>query len=480
MAERTPVQKTLRSSARFGLWGSFAVTTGLFLLLSPWVQRALNLGIDTEWSTFDFAAERSVQHLQALLRIDTTEQTGSELQAANYLADVVREAGIEPTVEALIEDRANFWAIIEGQSSEALVLHSHLDTDPIRQPDRWEFGPFSGEIEGPWIYGRGAFDMKSVASAQLEAFLRVREKIETTGEIPERSLILLATSSEETGSHLGAQWIVRMYPELVDRTWALLTEGGVVEATDRETIKYWGTAFAQKHFAEVWVCTRTRQRLEDLYEDLSTRGHLIDDLSLTEPAREFLRSYAPSREETSFARILSDPDSALENIEDFLFLPAYMQALFRDEVHAFPIEKDPGTQGFRMRLMVHLRPGQDLNRAMKRLLPEWMTHGLGMTVEGPFGAAASSPLDHPAYEGIQELLRERFETEATGPFFLTLYANDSRFFRGAGVPSYGFSPFLALATDAATINGPDERIALPAFVGGVDLYVELVDALLKR
>lgn len=480
MTERTPLQKALRSSARVGLWASFAVTTGLFLLLSPWVNRALSFGLDTEWNDYDFEGDRSVRNLQALLRVDTTDATGNEFEAAQYIASVLRSAGIEPTVEPLIENRANLWAVIEGRSPEALVLHAHLDTDPIREPEAWNFEPFGGEIDGPWIYGRGAFDMKSVLAAQLEAFLRVQERIDATGERPQRSLMLLATSSEETGSHLGAQWIVRQHPELLERAWALLTEGGVVEATDRRTIKYWGTSFAQKHYAEVWVCSRTRERLEDLYEDLSTRGHLLDDLSLSEPVREFLARYAPTREEISFRRILSDPETALWDLQDFAFLPPYMQALYRDEVHAFPIEEDPETLGYRMRLMVHLRPGQELEPALDRLLPPWMVHGLGMTVEGPFGAPTTSPLDHPVFTGIQEELRQRFDTEATGPFFLSLYANDARFFRLAGVPSYGFSPFLALATDAATINGPDERIALPAFVGGVELYSDLVTALLER
>ena len=481
MAERTPLQKALRSSARLGLWGSFVVTTGLFLLLSPWVQRALNFGLDTDWSNFDFAAERSVQNLQALLQIDTTEQTGSELAAANYLAGVLREAGIEPTVEELIEERANVWAFIEGKSPEALILHSHLDTDPIRQPERWKFEPFGGEIDPPWIYGRGAFDMKSVTSAQLEAFLRVQQTIDETGELPERSLMLLATSSEETGSHLGAQWIVRQHPELMD------TGVGVADRGRRRRSHRSQDDQVLGHV----VHAETLRRGLGLHPDAAaSRGSVRRPVDPGPPDRRPFSHRASARVlalvrtderrglvQSGSSRILI---SLSRILEDFFFLPPYMQALFRDEVHAFPIEEDPGTQGYRMRMIVHLRPGQDLERAMDRLLPDWMVHGLGMTVEGPFGAPVSSPLDHPVFTGIQEILRERFDTVATGPFFLSLYANDSRFFRGAGIPSYGFSPFLALATDAATINGPDERIALPAFVGGVDLYHEVVVSLLQR
>ena len=478
MKVRSPLEARLRNAARAGLYGSFLLTTGLFFLLMPWVSKALDFSLDTAWHDMDFEAEPSVQLLQALLRVDTTEATGSEVEAVRLLAAVLEDAGAQVTVEILGPTRANLWSIIEGESPEALVLHSHIDTDPIREPERWTHGPFSGDIESPWIYGRGAFDMKSVAAAQTTAFLDVLERARATGTRPKRSLVLLATSSEETGSHLGAQWIVKRHPELVGRFWALLTEGGVVELTDRDTIKYWGTSFAQKHFAQVTACALRRERLEDLYADLSDRGHLLTGLDLSQAARDFLAAYAPSRQEISFRRILSAPDGALTNLEDFAFLPLYMQALYRNEIHAFPIEASPDGSGYSMRMLVHLQPGDELEAALVDLLPEWMTHGIGLQIEQPLGSPAASPLDHPVFVGIQDHLRGRFETEATGPYFLSYYANDSRFFRAAGIPSYGFSPFMALSTDAATINGPDERIALPAFVGGVELYRELVPELL--
>ncbi len=474
MATRSPLENQLRTAARAGLYVSLALTTGLFLLSRPWIGRALDLGLDTSWFDFDFEAERSVQHLQALLQIDTTEQTGREIDAARYLESVVEAAGIPARVEELVEGRANFWAILEGQSPEALVLHSHIDTDPIRRPQDWEKDPFSGEIEKPWIYGRGAFDMKSVTSAQLESFLRIKEWMDRTGSRPERSLILLATSSEETGSHLGAQHILHRYPELVSRFWGLLTEGGVVELIDRETIKYWGTSFAQKRFVQVWACSPSEQRLRDFYDDLVWREHLLTDLALSEEVLTFLESYAPTREEVSIRRILSDPESALWNLEDFVFLPDYMKALYRSEVHAFPIEEDPDSSGYRMQLMLHLRSDAVFEEVLPELLPEWMVHGIALTFDGPLGSADASPLDHPVFQTVQEALQREHGPAPMGPFFLSFYANDSRFFRTAGVPSYGFSPFIALSTDAATINGPDERIALPAFVSGVELYQRVV------
>ncbi len=46
------------------------------------------------------------------------------------------------------------------------MLHNHIDVAAV-EPKDWFSPPFEARIELPWIYGRGMFDMKSVAIAQL-------------------------------------------------------------------------------------------------------------------------------------------------------------------------------------------------------------------------------------------------------------------------------------------------------------------------
>ena len=44
----------------------------------------------------------------------------------------------------------------------------------------------------------------------------------------------------------------------------------------------------------------------------------------------------------------------------------------------------------------------------------------------------------------------------------------------AGIPSYGFSPFLVTVTDTMGIARANERMPLPGFVQGVEIYRKLV------
>jgi acetylornithine deacetylase/succinyl-diaminopimelate desuccinylase-like protein len=58
--------------------------------------------------------------------------------------------------------------------------------------------------------------------------------------------------------------------------------------------------------------------------------------------------------------------------------------------------------------------------------------------------------------------------------FLPWTATDARFFRAHGIPSFGFSPFLVLTTDTIRVDQTGERISVPDFVDGVELYREIL------
>ena len=91
------------------------------------------------------------------------------------------------------------------------------------------------------------------------------------------------------------------------------------------------------------------------------------------------------------------------------------------------------------------------------------------------GCRRSSPVDHPIMVTISELLEARY-----GTVLQRSLLPDSQHQRRSPVPrprhpqSYGFSPFLVLSTDTMGVGGVNEGIALPAFLDGVEVYVELV------
>ena len=465
----SPRQKLRR---RVLLHGSMVVLIVGLVVAITLLKKAAPKTMDDTWEDVDYASLPEVQLLQDYVRVDTSASTGSEIAGALFLADKLRAAGIEPHIERLGEKKANLWAILEGESPEALVLHSHIDVFDVEDPEAWVHPPYAAVIDRAWIYGRGVFDMKSVTIAQLEALIEIKK----SGRRPAKSIIFLATGSEEIGSELGAQWVLAQHPELAERFGVVLTEGGVVEAVSHEEVKYWGVEFGQKHFAEALACSSDRQRLEQLMADIHAHTDANFELRLTDEVLKFLSSYAASRDNLDFERILADTRRILDHPTEFFSLPPYLRALFREDVATFQVEEDP-EGGYRLRMFVHLLPGSDFEEVRSRLLPDWITQGVTLTQRLPLGTDSGSPVDHPAFETLARLLEEHHPDTAVGPYFLAWSATDARFFRQAGIPSYGFSPFLIFTTDTLRKDTLNERLGLTGFVGGVELYKEAVQRL---
>jgi acetylornithine deacetylase/succinyl-diaminopimelate desuccinylase-like protein len=473
MRSYSPFERRLRAAARAALYGSLALVGLVVLALSWGADFATRRGRPLVFTLREDRASEEVRLLQEYVRIDTSETTGSVIEGAEFLASRLASFGLEPHVERLGERWANVWAVVEGEEPGALVLHNHIDVSDAGDPRRWRHPAFSAALDGPFLYGRGAFDMKSLATAQL---LAVRDAAHRGGR-PRRSLVFLATGSEERGSELGAQWILREHPELVERFWAVLTEGGVVEPVDVDKVKYWGIETGQKRFAYGLACSPSRERLEQLASDLRQWQRFAWQPRLHPSVEAFLLAYGPSRDRPSRQAILDRLRTRPFDAAYFASQPRYLRALFLDELVSFPVEPDPGG-GWRMRLVAILLPDASPAASYARLLPDWLTHGVALSLGQPLGAAAGSPEAHEVFATLAAATREAHPGAAVGPHFLAWSVTDARFFRERGIPAYGYSPFLFFSTESLRADRENERINVPGYIAGVELYRDVVRELL--
>ena len=146
--------------------------------------------------------ESATHHLQALLRLNTMTPPGNEKIAANYIAGVIREAGID-NVQVLeaAPNRATVVARLQAENptGRPILLMGHTDVVTV-EPERWDHDPFGGEIIDGEIWGRGALDMKSQVASELAVFLALADG----GIALERDLIFVAFADEETGE----EWVI--------------------------------------------------------------------------------------------------------------------------------------------------------------------------------------------------------------------------------------------------------------------------------
>ncbi|ALC26441.1 M20/M25/M40 family metallo-hydrolase [Streptomyces bacillaris] len=172
------------------------------------------------------ALDEVVTFTSELIRIDTTNRGGGDCRerpAAEYAAERLADAGIEPTLLERTPGRTNVVARIPGTdpSADALLVHGHLDVVPA-EPADWSVHPFSGEIRDGVVWGRGAVDMKNM-DAMILATVRgwARE-----GFRPPRDIVIAFTADEEDSAADGSGFLADQHPDLFEGCTEGISESG--------------------------------------------------------------------------------------------------------------------------------------------------------------------------------------------------------------------------------------------------------------
>jgi acetylornithine deacetylase/succinyl-diaminopimelate desuccinylase-like protein len=182
----------------------------------------------------------TLEHFRTLLQFDTSDPPGREIPAANYLREVLEDAGIEVEMYALNPDRPNVVARLRGNGNkEPLLLMAHTDVVNV-DPEKWTFPPFSATVDGGYVYGRGAVDDKD----NLTAALMVMLELKRLNVALDRDVIFLAESGEEGATENGIEFMVENHFDSIDAEFCL-AEGGSVARVNRE-VQYAGIQTVEK------------------------------------------------------------------------------------------------------------------------------------------------------------------------------------------------------------------------------------------
>src|SRR3954454_16529179 len=191
--------------------------------------------------------------LQRLIRFKTVNPPGAERECQEHLAGILRDAGFEVELLGRTEERPNLVARLRGeQDGLRLVLLSHVDT-VLADPGDWQRDPWSGEIAGGELWGRGAQDMKNHTAAEVIAAVSLARE----GWRPARGeLMVVTTVDEETGGGEGAVWLCENHPDTVRCDYVLNEGGGTVIPFDDTPV--YGVCVAEKGVFRFTLTTRGR------------------------------------------------------------------------------------------------------------------------------------------------------------------------------------------------------------------------------
>jgi acetylornithine deacetylase/succinyl-diaminopimelate desuccinylase-like protein len=429
--------------------------------------------------------ERPVELLQSLLRFDTTNPPGNEGACIGYVRDVLAAYGIESTILAKDPNRPNLVARLAGQGTAApLLLQGHVDV-VTTVGQEWQRPPFAGEVADGFIWGRGAIDMKGGVAMMLAAFLRARAQ---SWSLP-GDVVLAVMPDEETGSPLGAAFLVDEHAELFGGIrYAIGELGGFsFELGGR---RFYLIQVAEKVGAPVrlivrgpgghgsmpmrggamarlgTVLRRLEERRPPIHVTPVTR-QMVETMAaaVSEPLRSTLQATLdPKRADDAFP-MLGALSRVLEPSLRHMVNPTVVRGGEKSNVIPSEITLD---------LDVRLLPGfgtEDVVPELRAIV------GAEVEIE-PRRQVARSQAGEPdltLFPLLTEIIREQDPEGVPVPFMMS-GGTDGRFFARLGIQPYGYLPMkLPPGFDfLKTVHAADERITVEAIELGTNAIGEVL------
>ncbi|MFJ2185289.1 M20/M25/M40 family metallo-hydrolase [Streptomyces anulatus] len=423
------------------------------------------------------ALDEVVTFTSELIRIDTTNRGGGDCRerpAAEYVAQRLADAGIEPTLLERTPGRTNVVARIPGTdpTADALLVHGHLDVVPA-EPADWSVHPFSGEVSDGVVWGRGAVDMKNM-DAMVLSVVRCWAR---EGFRPRRDIVIAYTADEEDSAADGSGFLADQHPELFEGCTEGISESGAFTFHAGDGLSLYPIAAGErgtgwlKLTAEGRAGHGSKVNRENAVSALAAAVARIGEhewpIRLTPTVRAAISEIA------ALHGITADLDDPGFDVAQLLGKLGPAASLVENTVRnsSNPTMLDAGYK-------VNVIPGHATAFIDGRMVPggDDEFHATLDRLTGPSVSwefyhreqALTAPVDSPTYAKLRAAV-ERFDPDAhTVPYCMS-GGTDAKQFARLGITGYGFTPLkLPVGFDYQRLfHGVDERVPVDALHFGV-------------
>ncbi|GGT38056.1 MULTISPECIES: M20/M25/M40 family metallo-hydrolase [Streptomyces] len=423
------------------------------------------------------ALDESVTFTSELIRIDTTNRGGGDCRerpAAEYVAERLAAAGLEPTLLERTPGRTNVVARIAGTdpSADALLVHGHLDVVPAEAGD-WTVHPFSGEVRDGVVWGRGAIDMKNM-DAMVLAVVRAWAR---TGVRPRRDIVIAYTADEEASAEDGSGFLADRHAELFEGCTEGISESGAFTFHAGPDMPLYPIAAGERGTAWLKLTARGKaghgskvnkaNAVSALAAAVARIGEHRWPVRLTPTVRAALTEIA------ALYGIRADLDAPGFDVDELLGKLGPAAALVEPTVRnsSNPTMLEAGYK-------VNVIPGHATAFIDGRMVPggedEFHTtldRLTGPDVDWEFHhreVPLQAPVDSPTFAKLRAAV-ERFDPDGHVVPYCMSGGTDAKQFSRLGITGYGFSPLkLPAGFDyQALFHGVDERVPVEALHFGV-------------
>lgn len=387
--------------------------------------------------------------------------------------------------------RINGYGLVlhmKGMNRDALPLLflAHYDVVPVEDQamEAWRYPPFSGTVADGYIWGRGAYDDKSMVIALYETLEGILEK----GQQPERDIYVAIGFDEELGGHLGAPRIARFFKDQNLRFECILDEGGMcLEGFFPEChnpIAFVGVG--EKGHINLKMTVRgpgghaavppSQTAVNGLVEVLARLAEHPMPPRIAPPIGDLLQTIAPFYK-MGKAQIFSRPELAAPLIHRAFSKTPFTAAMVRTTVVPTILEcgQTVGALPNAASVIFNCRtlPG-DTSEDIIGYLQEFSgKYTLEFEVLLEQVATPLSDYSAKTFDYLATCIEMDFPDTVVVPY-LTLGGTDARHYQDLSDAVFRFVPVLTSPAERAGIHGIDERLSITGLGQAIDFLTDFI------
>ncbi len=417
--------------------------------------------------------EQARRHLIALINIDTSLPEPDETAAVRYLYKELNKHHIDWEFLSPRKGTANLLARLAGSDPQAkpLLLISHLDTQAAGE--NWNFPPYKATLKDGNIYGLGSTDAKNYTAMHLALFTQIKD----SGKTPQRDIIFLATSGEESGSGTGLKWLGETQWDKIAPGYALNEGGGILRSPNSgDTL-----VFAEAG-TKMYMDLKITATGETGHASLPVQDHAVYHLSealskltrfnptarLTPVTKTFFSRLAPTQDpdaQTTIHLLLSGTPQEQQMAADIMSQDPFFRSQLKDTLNPVNLSSGPDTGAnvpeASALVNARLLPGTDPEAFVEEIRnflgeDERISIEILEQPELPFPAAMDGT--DPLFAAISDTAQRMWPGAVAVPG-MSPASGDGEFLRRLGVITYGLGPTLDPTVPAGAAHTADEHIS---------------------
>ncbi len=442
----------------------------------------------------DFDGNKAVSDLSKLVSFETISYSDeSRMNKGEFVAAIEFLKETYPLCSEKLE-----WTVINemslllklpGDDKKGVMLMAHMDVVPVNEESLgdWKFPPFSGTVDGNFIYGRGANDTKNSLIASLSAM----EYHLAHGFVPKKDIYFAFGHDEETLGGRGNAAISDMLKKQGVTLDFVFDEGGGFKMGDdyfAPSTLIANINICEKGYTDITVTAKNEGGHSSQPGKGTSLGAVCKALgkiednglkpSVNEVLKEFFIGLSPYVEDETYKKYFSDPKKYEAEIIAFMEEKKHLDPLVKTTTAVNMISGSPAPNVLPQIVtgLINFRngPGDSCQDILKHCIEVSGDTTLDIKIERGVDPSEIANINSNGYNAIKETIGVFFPEAVVLPS-ISVGGTDARFYEQICNACIRFKPYLELGDPPGNEHRTDENTRVDAHITACKFYCYLIE-----